>query len=248
LGDRNGVPPYSDYTGYVPVNDAMDMAAPFDPATVRDPDRWQPLRYADAAGATVTPGFLAPHWHLVTPFALPSGSLLRSPVGSATDESARYVAQAAEVLAQSAGLDDRAKAVVEYWADGPRSEQPPGHWWLLGQAVSRRDGHDLDRDVFLFCALGNALLDAGIVAWDSKRAADSCRPVTAVRHLFAGRPMRAWAGPFQGTGTIDGAPLAPLPAGHVPLAPFSEYTSGHSTFSAAAAEVLRLVTGATAAA
>jgi len=47
LGDEpGGLPgvPYSDYTGYVPVNEPMDLAGAFDPATVHDPNRWQPLR------------------------------------------------------------------------------------------------------------------------------------------------------------------------------------------------------------
>src|SRR5437879_2134237 len=50
LGDEpGGTPgiPYSDYTGYAPANDPMDMNALFDPAKVHDPNRWQPLSYLD---------------------------------------------------------------------------------------------------------------------------------------------------------------------------------------------------------
>lgn len=42
----------------------------------------------------------------------------------------------------------------------------------------------MDDDVKLFFALTNAIFDAGIVAWDNKRAFDSVRPITAVRYLF----------------------------------------------------------------
>ena len=61
---------YSDYTGYVPVND---------PDHINDPNRWQPLRFSDGHGGTVTPGFIAPHWGRVVPFALTSGSQFRPP-------------------------------------------------------------------------------------------------------------------------------------------------------------------------
>src|SRR5437879_1337740 len=48
LGDEPGAPtraPYADYTGYRPVNAPMDLTAAFEPSTVHDPSRWQPLRY-----------------------------------------------------------------------------------------------------------------------------------------------------------------------------------------------------------
>jgi VCPO second helical-bundle domain len=46
---------------------------------------------------------------------------------------------------------------------------------------------------------GNALLDASIAVWDAKVTYDSVRPVSAVRFLYAGQMIEAWAGPFQGT-------------------------------------------------
>lgn len=240
LGDVNGGAPYSDYTGYAPSNPPMDLRQPFDPSSVQDPNRWQPLRYVDATGAVVTPGFVTPQWNKVTPFALPNGSFLRSSSPPAKAGSAAYVEQARQVLQMSAGLTDAHKATVEYWADGPRSEQPPGHWNALAGVVSRRAQHSLDRDAQLFFVLNNALLDAGIVAWDDKRAFDAERPITAVRHLFAGQQVQAWAGPFQGTRTIDGSTWLPYQPSTFPTPPFPEFTSGHSTFSSAAAETLRL--------
>jgi len=56
---------YSDYTGYIPVND---------PDHINDPNLWQPLRVSDGQGGFVTQTYIAPHWGLVTPFALTSGS------------------------------------------------------------------------------------------------------------------------------------------------------------------------------
>jgi hypothetical protein len=249
LGDQpGGIPgvPYSDYTGYTAVNDPMDTRSPFDPATVHDPSAWQPLRYIDAGGHLAAPGFLGAQWQRVIPFAVAPGSL-RSSTGPAKYGSADYRAQARALLDLSAGLTDEQKMIAEYWADGPNSELPPGHWNLFAQFVSRRDGHDdsahgVERDVKVLFALTNAVSDAGCCAWDNKRAFNSVRPITAIRTLFRGLLVRAWGGPYQGTKLIDGASWFPYQPSTFPTPPFPEYSSGHSSFSAAGAEILRLFT------
>ena len=48
--------------------------------------------------------------------------------------------KSATALKETANLDDTKKVIAEYWADGPRSEFPPGHWALLGQAYSAQAG------------------------------------------------------------------------------------------------------------
>jgi len=225
LGDVNGGPPYSDYTGYMPVNS---------PTVLVDPNRWQPL--VTPAGTPQV--FLAPHWRNVVPFALTAADEFR-PRAPADYPSAQYFEQAEAIRRLNARLDDRRKAIAEYWADGPGTETPPGHWTRLAQFVSRRDHHDLDADVKMFFALGNAMLDASIAVWDCKVAFDYVRPVSAVRFLDAGRPILAWGGPGRGTQRIRGEEFQ----SYIPTPPFAEYTSGHSAFSAASATVLRLASG-----
>jgi hypothetical protein len=249
LGDERGGAagvPYSDYTGYVPANDPMDIREPFDPATVHDPNAWQPLRYVDGTGAVVTPGFVGPQWQHVRTFAVNPGSL-RSSTGPSRYGSPEYLAQAQALMDLSAALTDEQKMIAEYWADGPRSELPPGHWNLFAQFVSRRDhrgDHEqgLERDVKLFFALTNAISDAGCCAWDNKRAFNSARPITAIRTLFRGQTVRSWGGPYQGTKLIDGATWFPYQPTTFPTLPFPEYSSGHSNFSAAGAEILKRFT------
>jgi PAP2 superfamily len=216
---------YEDWTGYRPANSLTRLV---------DPNRWQPLRNPDGTGQH----FLVPHWGLVAPFALATGWELR-PSGPRRHPGRSFLLQATELLEDSAGLDDETKTIAEYWADGPSSETPPGHWCLLAQQVSARDGHDLDDDVKLFFALSGALLDAGIACWDAKRAFDSVRPVTAIHFLFAGKEVLAWAGPGQGTRRIRGEDWQP----YIATPPFPEYVSGHSTFSSAAAATLARFTG-----
>jgi len=249
---------YSDDTGYQPVNT---------PERIIDPNRWQPLRVSDgrthgavtgvgwrydhwqqgqvSAGHTgsVVQQYIAPHWGHVTPFALSGGAQFRPAVGPATAGSAHYREQAEQILRYSAILTDEQKVIAEYWADGPASELPPGHWCLFARFVSARDHHDLDADVTLFFALTNAIFDASVAAWDAKRAYDSVRPVTAIAYLFGSRAVRAWAGPYRGTRPMRGLDWRPYQAVTVVTPPFPEYVSGHSIFSAAGAEVLKRFTG-----
>jgi hypothetical protein len=246
-GGRPGVP-YSDFTGYTPGNAPMDTRVPLDLSTVQDVNRWQPLTYVDGTGSPVTPPFVAPHWYLVRPFAMSSAGALRPAAGPARSGDATFVAQAQALLDISAALTDEQKVIAEYWADGPHSELPPGHWNLFAQQVARRDRrssseHDVDLAVKLFFALTNAIFDAGCCAWDTKRAFDSVRPITAIRYLFHGKQVRAWAGPGRGTQEIAGESWFPYQPTSFPTPPFAEYSSGHSNFSAAGAEILRLFTG-----
>jgi len=218
---------------------------PVDPKTVSDPNSWQPLTYNNGA-QIITQGFLGAQWFKVTPFAMSSQSQfqwLEGLFGPAKYGSEAYRRQAQQLIDFSAGLTDRQKMIAEYWANGPHTETPPGHWNLFAQFVSVRDHHGLDDDVKMFFAMNNAMFDAGIVSWGGKRAFNSVRPVTAIPYQFQGQTIRAWGGPGKGTVSMDGSKWIPYQPSTFPTPPFPEYISGHSTFSAAAAAVLRLWTG-----
>jgi hypothetical protein len=239
----NGVP-YADYTMYTPFNSPSTI--PVDPETVADPNHWQPLQYFDARQTLVTQAFVGAQWYLVRPFALRSGQEFRDEIarfGPATYGSSAFLKEIDEIVEMSANLTDRQKMMAEYFADGPQSELPPGHWDLFAQFVSERDNYGADEDAKLFFALTNAIFDAGIVAWDAKRAFDSVRPATAVPFVLRGQRIRAWGGPGKGTVTMDGSSWTPYQPSTFPTPPFPEFISGHSTFSAAGSTVLRLFTG-----
>ncbi len=194
----------------------------------------------------MTQRFAGAKWCNVIPFAMQKGDQFRSLMqrfGPATCDTAQFRAQAQELVDLSAHLTDEQKMISEYWSDGPTTVQPPGHWFLFAQYVSLRDRHSLDEDVKMFFVLANAMLDGGIAAWDTKRTFDSVRPITAIPTFFAGKPVHAWGGPGKGTIEMDGAQWLPYELPTVPTPPFPDYVSGHSTFSAAAAEILLLWTG-----
>ncbi len=90
---------------------------------------------------------------------------------------------------------DFARVMAEFWADGPRSETPPGHWFVIANGVADNAaatrqlfgaGDALDPlawDVHVYLALGGAVHDAAITAWEQKRLFTPLRPLSTVRYL-----------------------------------------------------------------
>jgi hypothetical protein len=113
---------------------------------------------------------------------------------------------------------DFARALAEFWADGPDSETPPGHWNSIANEVSdtpgfgRRiggDGPELDRlewDVKLYLALNGAVHDAAVAAWGVKGYYDSARPISMIRYMGAKGQSSDPAGAAYDP---DGLPLVP---------------------------------------
>jgi hypothetical protein len=60
---------------------------------------------------------------------------------------------------------------------------------------------------------------------------------------MAGKQISAWGGPFKGTQTISGENWQAYQLGAQPTPAFPEFSSGHSAFSAAGAEILKSYTG-----
>jgi hypothetical protein len=235
-----GAGTYGDYTGFMPKNPPMRVTAPAQPSDILDPTRWQPLAYSDGGGIERLPPFIAPQWQHVRTFALASAGQFR-PEPPARLASQAFLDQARHVIDVQTSLTVKQKVIAEYWADGPSSELPPGHWELFAIFVSNRDAHTLTQDVKMFFALACAIHDAAIATWECKRYYDYVRPVTAIRHLMRGKRIRGW----NGTDEVFmlGEAWRPYQVPTFPTPPFPEYTSGHSAFSMAAAEVLRRFTG-----
>lgn len=90
---------------------------------------------------------------------------------------------------------DYARVLAEFWADGPDSETPPGHWFTLmnyvsdhPETVKKLGGEgpilsDLEWDVKSYLALGGAMHDCAINAWGIKGYYDYIRPISAIRYM-----------------------------------------------------------------
>lgn len=113
---------------------------------------------------------------------------------------------------------DFGRVLAEFWADGPKSETPPGHWNVLANSVADAPnpprklfgaGPDLDAlswDVHVYLALNGAVHDAGITAWDIKRRAARGRPIAWVRYMSQKGQSSDPAGASY---SPDGIPLVP---------------------------------------
>jgi hypothetical protein len=90
---------------------------------------------------------------------------------------------------------DFGRVMAEFWADGPNSETPPGHWNVLANLASDEmdpnlkiggQGPVVDRlqwDVKLYLALNGAVHDAAIAAWGAKGYYDGARPISWIRYM-----------------------------------------------------------------
>jgi hypothetical protein len=93
---------------------------------------------------------------------------------------------------------DFLRVAAEFWADGPRSETPPGHWNVIANDASDKleaspaklhvggQGPAVDRlewDVKLYLALNAAVHNAAIVSWGLKGKYDSIRPISLIRYM-----------------------------------------------------------------
>ncbi|MBT9188819.1 vanadium-dependent haloperoxidase [Zobellia russellii] len=90
---------------------------------------------------------------------------------------------------------DYTRVLAEFWADGPDSETPPGHWFTILNYVSdhplvdkklKGEGptlNNLEWDVKCYLALGGAMHDSAIATWGIKGYFDYVRPISAIRYM-----------------------------------------------------------------
>lgn len=219
------MPHWSDYTGYRPVNT---------PDRVVDLSYWQ-AQVEEQGG---NQHFLTPHWGLLPSFSMNFNWQFR-PLPPFRKEDVEFSSQAREVLEISAALTEEQKAIASYWADGLGTFSLPGHWCEIAQFIAEREQYRNTAGLKLFFALGNALFDAAIACWEAKHFYNSVRPVTAIRTLYQGLDIQAWAGQGKGTQTIKGEDWRP----YLETPPSPEHVSGHSSLSRAASTVLTQFTG-----
>ena len=90
---------------------------------------------------------------------------------------------------------DYTRILAEFWADGPDSETPPGHWFTILNYVSDHEAlekrfkgqsivlDDLEWDIKSYFIMGGAMHDAAIAAWSVKGYYDYLRPISAIRAM-----------------------------------------------------------------
>ncbi|MEP1448001.1 MAG: vanadium-dependent haloperoxidase [Paraglaciecola sp.] len=110
---------------------------------------------------------------------------------------------------------DYARVLAEFWADGPESETPPGHWFVILNTVSDHELLEkrwagegdilgaLEWDIKTYFAMGGTMHDAAVAAWGIKGRYDYIRPVSAIRAMAEGQS----SDPSLSSYSINGIPL-----------------------------------------
>lgn len=243
---------YADTTRYASVNDNIVLTnrttvqQSFD--KLRSATHWSDIRFMNLLPAGRS--FLMPHAGTVKPYTIVSPSNFLPENGTSPYPSTRALldAEMLELTTLQSQLEANGgywKMVAEFWADGPRSYLPPGHWQQLAiDVVSTRKSYSLDQSVRMLLLTSIAVHDAAVVCWFKKRVYDSVRPTVwlPLQH-FNDSLQNQYVGPYCPLQSIQGWQWRPYQSETFWTPPFPDFPSGHSTFSAASAKVLELFTG-----
>lgn len=124
--------------------------------------------------------------------------------------SVEFEKDAAELRKFASHMTISQRRIANWWEDGLGSYTPPGHWNKFAKEAIVKAKLNPLRSARIFAYMNTAIMDAGVACWDTKYYYHYPRPIETI----------------AGFKTILGTPNFPA------------YTSGHSTFSAAGAEVL----------
>ena len=174
---------------------------------------------------------IEPHWREIRTMVLDSASQfkpVRPPAFEIGNKSSTYYRALMEVKNIGDSLTEEQKHIAEFWDDNPfkmnvtghvmfatKKFSPPGHWMnIVGIGASKANA-DFNTTVAAYAKTSIALFDAFISCWDEKYRSNYIRPETVIN-----------------------AKIDPNWRPYLQTPPFPSYTSGHSTISAAAAEVM----------
>jgi hypothetical protein len=150
-----------------------------------------------------------------------------------TDKKSDYYLQMMQIKNAVDSLTPEQAHIADFWDDNPfklnvsghlmfgtKKFSPPGHWMSIVGIAAEKAKADFPTTVTAFTITAISLFDAFIQCWDAKYAFNTVRPETVINKY------------------VD-----PNWRPHLQTPPFPEYTCGHSTASAAAAEALTSIFG-----
>lgn len=170
---------------------------------------------------------LTPQWRYVETFCLPELDrfLPKPPPALDSEEYALALNEVKEIGGKGSTVrTEEQRLIAVFWSDFSYTAMPPGHWHEIAASISRNRNTSVAECARLFAWLGMSQADAAIVCWEAKFRWNVWRPITAIRRAAE-----------------DANPLTEPDAAwdhYLASPPFPAYTSGHSTFSKASAQVL----------
>lgn len=199
-----------------------------------------------------------PHWGNVTPWGMTSGAQFRTDRIGAYGSMANFLASQEYTdnfndVKDNGRIDRWTPADEEYkiaffWAnDRDGTSKPPGQLNQITQAMADRQFASMSADerlsqsARLFALLNMGMADAGVAAWDCKYNSpyDLWRPITGIQQADADGNVNTISDPtWQPLNHVD--PDGPGPMAADPFTPpFPAYVSGHATFGAVHAAIMR---------
>ena len=191
--------------------------------------RWVPTPPAYAQA-------LEPHWRVIRTMVMDSANQFtppRPPVFDIKNKDSKFYKEVMAVKNAGDSLTGEQKHIAEFWDDlGTRMNveghvmfvtkkfSPPGHWMNIVGIAAQKAGSDFSTTVYAYARTAIAGFDAFIQCWDEKFRSNVIRPETVINKYI----------------DDEWRPYLQTP-------PFPEYTCGHSTVSASAAEALTYVFG-----
>ena len=160
-----------------------------------------------------------PQWGLVRPWAMsrPNQFLPAAPPSLLSSTYARDLNEVQAIGSANSRVRTADQTnIALFWAGSAGTATPPGQWNMIAQTIAEGEGLSMAESARMYAVLNIALADAAITSWNAKYTYDLWRPIDAIQN--------SWTS------------LLKTPA-------FPAYTSGHSTFSGAAAAVLTDVFG-----
>lgn len=192
------------------------------------PGMWSPT-YPDFSPA------LFPHFGDVRTFAASRDVRVEPPLEYSEEPSSQIYAQALEAMNLvneiKGGGRYEDKWIAEFWSDDCPilTFTPAGRWIAVTSQVLERHNVDLAKSLYSYAKVGIALSDAGVRCWDEKYRINYLRPIDYIHKVMGETDWN----------TI----MCPDGSGQFFTPNFPSYPSGHATFGAAAAEVLRDIYG-----
>jgi PAP2 superfamily len=174
---------------------------------------------------------LEPHWREMRPMVMDSAAQFAPPPPppyNIQNKNSPYYKALIQVKNTGDSLTEEQKHIADFWDDNPgkmnvvghvmfvtKKFSPPGHWMNIVGIAAQKAKADFAATVCAYAKTAIALYDGFISCWDEKYRSNYVRPETVIAKYI----------------NPDWRPYIQTP-------PFPSYTSGHSTISAAAAEVM----------
>jgi hypothetical protein len=193
------------------------------------PGRWIPTPPAYTSA-------MEPHWAEIRPLVLDSANQFPAPPPydyDMKDSTSSYCKEVMSIKTAIENLTDEQKHMADFWDDNPfklnvsghvmfgtKKFSPPGHWESIVGIAAKKANADFPTTVYAYAVTSIAQFDAFIQCWAVKYKYNTSRPETVINKTL----------------DMEWRPYLQTP-------PFPEYTCGHSTCSAAAAEALTSVFG-----